>query len=67
MKKKQLKVHELKVGVLYEIVDNLFPNHIYYFIDNNGVLYIKDIIVHCNCLASQSYNDVIKMIFIETE
>jgi len=63
--KKQLKINNLKVGVLYDILDNPFPNHIYYFVDNEGFLYVKDIIVNCNHLEHKNYNDVIKMVFIE--
>lgn len=63
--KKQLKVHELEVGKIYDIVGNKFPNHIYYFIDSEGVLYVKDVIVKCNSIATLRYNEVIKMIFIE--
>ena len=62
-----LKIHELVIGKIYDIVDNPFPNHILYFVDNEGFLYVKDTIVKCEHLALHDYNKVLKMVFIEAQ
>lgn len=60
-----LKIHELVAGKIYDIVDNPFPNHIFYFVDDAGFLYVKDRIVKCEYLSPREYNKVMKMVFIE--
>lgn len=66
MNKEYLKINELEVGVVYDIVNNPFPNHIYYFIDEEGNLCNIDDIVKCIGKVGnyKSYNEVIKMNFV---
>lgn len=63
---KLFNIKDLKPGIIYDIVDNQFPNHIYYFVDSRGVLYKKDIIVDCSYPDYLDYNKVIKLVFFET-
>lgn len=62
-----LKVHQLTPGVTYDIVNNKFHNHIYYCVDNDGFLYVKDVIMNATYKSTDSYNAVSKMRFKEVD
>lgn len=60
-----LKIHELKPGKLYDMVNNPFPDHILYYIDEEGNYCHKDLIVKTQGKRHVAYNDALKLRFFE--
>jgi hypothetical protein len=65
MDKKLLKVYELEAGKIYDMVNNPYPDHILYYVDEEGGFCQKDLIVVTQGKRSVRYNEVIKHRFYE--
>lgn len=61
-----MKIFDLKAYLVYDIINNPHPNHIYYSIDESGMLYIYDSIIGCFYESTDSYNKILKMGFVST-
>jgi hypothetical protein len=65
MDKNLLKIHELESGKLYDMVDNPYPNHILYYVDEEGCYCHKDLIVKTQGRRMLQYNEALKLRFYE--
>lgn len=65
MNKKIFKINELEPGKLYDMVNNPYPDHILYFVDDEGFFWNKDLIVKTQSKSIDRYNDTINLEFYE--
>lgn len=65
MSKKILKIHELEPGKLYDMIDNPYPDHILYYVDEDGNYCHKDLIVKTQGKRMIQYNEAIKKQFYQ--
>lgn len=65
MDKKLLKINELEPGKLYDMVNNPFPNHLLYYVDEDGFYYQKDLIEKTQGKKAIRYNEAIQLRFYE--
>ena len=65
MDKNLLKIHELEPGKLYDMVNNPYPNHILYYVDEEGFYCHKDLIVKNQGKRMIQYNEAIQLRFYE--
>lgn len=65
MEKQLLKIQELEVGKMYDMVDNPHPNYLLYFVDDEGALYQYDTVVKCDGKSLIRYNQALGLRFYE--
>lgn len=65
MDKKLLKINELEPGKLYDMVNNPFPNHLLYYVDEDGFYYQKDLIEKTQGKSMIRYNEAMRLRFYE--
>lgn len=56
MAKKLLKISELEVGKMYDMVDNPHPNYLLYFVNEEGLFCSYDTVVRVKGISSITYN-----------
>jgi hypothetical protein len=60
-----LKIQELQLGRMYDMVDNPHPDYLLYYVDEEGLFCKKDTVMNVKGRCSRSYNEMLETRFYE--